>query len=91
MNRRTIARCVAAGTLAIAAPALYAQPASIPNGPRGDNDSIASLRTYDQLVAALESAVNSSRGAARLEYAKWNSTTGRRVRSSSSATARRRR
>ena len=40
------------------APAL-AQP-SIPAGPYGDNDSIASLRTYDQLMSALRSSAQTA-------------------------------
>ncbi len=45
--------CVVAAAMAITAPALYAQSGnleSIPNGPYGDNDSIASLRSYAQLI-----------------------------------------
>jgi hypothetical protein len=54
-------------------------PSTVPNGPYGDNDSVASLRTYDQLVKALESAVHTGKGAAELRYAPYTSNTGRRV------------
>ena len=59
------------------APAL-AQP-SIPAGPYGDNDSIASLRTYDQLMSALRSSAQTSQGAMTLQMAPWKSNTGRDV------------
>ena len=82
MKKSKIARCVIATTLAIAAPALYAQSGnleSIPNGPYGDNDSIASLRTYAQMIQSLETSVQTSRGAAKLEWAPWKSNTGRQI------------
>ena len=43
-------------------------PSTIPNGPYGDTDSLSSLRSYDQLIGALESIVNSSQGAVTLAY-----------------------
>jgi hypothetical protein len=57
----------------------WAQPSTIPNGPSGENNSLASLRSYDQLLKALESAVHTSNGAATLHYAPWTSNTGRKV------------
>jgi hypothetical protein len=64
----------------LAAGAAWAQsPPTIPGGPYGDNDSIASLRTYDQLVKALEGAARTSGGAVQLRYAPWRSNTGRQV------------
>jgi hypothetical protein len=54
-------------------------PSTVPNGPSGDNDSVASLRTYDQLIQALESSVHTSKGAAELRYAPYTSNTGRKV------------
>ena len=56
----------------------WAQPSTIPNGPSGENNSLASLRSYDQLLKALESAVHTSNGAATLHYAPWTSNTGRK-------------
>lgn len=66
---------------ALMAPVAWAQngPATVPNGPYGDNDSIASLRTYAQMIKALESSANSSGGAVQLRYAPWTSNTGRKV------------
>ena len=51
-------------------------PTTVPNGPYGDNDSLASLRSYEQLLDALESSVQTSQGAATLHYAPWTSNTG---------------
>ena len=67
----------ACSAVLVTAPAL-AQP-SIPAGPYGDNDSIASLRTYEQLLAALRSSVRTSQGAMTLQMAPWKSNTGRDV------------
>ena len=50
-------------------------PPTIPAGPYGDNDSLSSLRSYDQLLHAMQQYVATSQGAACL--------------TSSSATARR--
>ena len=55
------------------------EPSTIPNGPYGDNDSIASLKSYDELIGALESIAHSSQGAATLHYAPYTSNTGRSV------------
>jgi hypothetical protein len=82
MKKSKIACCAVAAAMAITAPALYAQSGnleSIPNGPNGDNDSTASLRSYAQLISALESSVHTSQGAAKLLYAPWKSNTGRDV------------
>jgi hypothetical protein len=54
-------------------------PSTIPNGPYGDNDSLASLRSYDQLLDAVERSVHASNGTATLHYAPWTSNTGRAV------------
>jgi hypothetical protein len=70
---------VAGAVLATSALAQSSEPLTVPNGPYGDNDSIASLRTYDQLLKALESSVNTSQGAATLHYANWLSNSGRKV------------
>ncbi len=67
----------ACSAVLMTSPAL-AQP-SIPAGPYGDNDSIASLRTYDQLMSALRSSVQTSQGAMSLQMAPWKSNTGRDV------------
>jgi predicted deacylase len=55
------------------------EPVTVPNGPYGDNDSIASLPTYEQLVRSLESSVHASGGAATLKWAPYLSHTGRGV------------
>ena len=76
--------CAAAAVAFLVALPAFAQdggdgPSTIPNGPYGDNDSLASLRTYDQLIRALEQSVQSSGGTATLHYAKLTSNSGRRV------------
>jgi hypothetical protein len=66
--------------IGLASGAAWAQSSpTIPGGPYGDNDSIASLRTYEQLIKALESSVHTSRGAAALRYAPYVSNTGRQI------------
>jgi hypothetical protein len=77
MLKKTAFACVAAAAAISAAPA-WAQ-STIPNGPYGDNDTLSSLLSYEQLVRALESSVSTSNGAATLNYAKWTSNTGRKV------------
>jgi hypothetical protein len=69
---------VAAAAAFLASPA-WAQPTTIPNGPNGENESLASLRSYAQMLKALESAVQTSNGAATLHYAPYKSNTGRQV------------
>lgn len=65
---------------AVAGAAAWAQaPSTTPGGPYGSNDSIASLRTYDQLIKALEASVRTSGGAAQLRYAPYLSNTGRKI------------
>jgi predicted deacylase len=54
-------------------------PSTIPNGPGGENGSLSSLRSYEQLLGALQSSVDSSHGAAALHYAHWTSNSGRKV------------
>ena len=56
-----------------------AQPTTIPNGPSGENESLASLRSYAQMLKALEGIVQTSNGAATLRYAPYKSNTGRQV------------
>jgi len=65
----------------LAAGAAWGQgtPETVPGGPYGDNDSIASLRTYEQLIKSLESSVQASKGAVSLRYAPYTSNTGRQV------------
>lgn len=77
----TALRAVTAAALIAVGASAFAQsgPPTIPGGPYGDNDSIASLRTYAQLIKALESAAQTSGGAAQLRYAPWRSNTGRQV------------
>jgi hypothetical protein len=49
--------------IAIASPAWAQQgPETVPNGPSGENGSLASLRSYEQLTQALESAARTSGG-----------------------------
>lgn len=64
---------------ALVAGLAWAQPSTIPNGPSGENESLASLRTYAQVIQALESAAHTSNGAVALHYAPWTSNTGRKV------------
>lgn len=52
---------------------------TVPNGPYGDNDSIASLQTYEQLMRALRQSEKTSGGAVRVEVAPWKSNTGRDI------------
>jgi hypothetical protein len=54
-------------------------PSSIPDGPYGDNDSLASLRSYDQMVAAIQQSVHTSGGTATYHNAPWRSNSGRFV------------
>lgn len=69
-------------TLAVAAAAwcgsVQAQT-TVPNGPYGDNDSIASLRSYEQLVASLKRSAQTSQGAMSYQVLPWKSNTGREV------------
>jgi hypothetical protein len=80
MPKRMIFHAVAVAA-ALATGLAWAQdgPSTIPNGPYGDNDSIASLRTYAQMIKALESSAHTSNGAAQLRYAPYKSNTGRAV------------
>src|SRR5262245_42862843 len=52
---------------------------TIPNGPNGENASLAALRSYEQVLKALQSSVDASHGASTLHYARWTSNTGRQV------------
>src|SRR4030095_12644532 len=80
MHLRKLASAAAAA-LVMANPALAQDggPPTIPGGPYGDNDSLASLRSYDQLIDAVEKSVHASKGTATLHYAPYTSNTGRKV------------
>ena len=54
-------------------------PETIPGGPYGDNDSLSSLRSYAQLVHAIDQAVATGHGVATRHVAPWKSNTGRDV------------
>jgi zinc carboxypeptidase len=54
-------------------------PETIPGGPYGENESLASLSSYAQLLHALQQSVATSQGAATFHYAPWTSNTGRGV------------
>ena len=69
---------VCAATMAMTSAAIQAQQ-TVPNGPYGDNNSIASLQTYEQLMRALQQSAQTSGGAVRLEIAPWKSNTGRAI------------
>jgi Zinc carboxypeptidase len=66
---------------ALTADAAFAQTdqPTIPAGPYGDNDSLSSLRSYAQLVHAVEQSVATSQGVATLHWAPWTSNSGRQV------------
>jgi hypothetical protein len=59
--------------------ALAQQPETIPGGPNGENESLASLRSYAQLVRAIDQAVATGHGVATRRVAPWKSNTGRDV------------
>ena len=66
--------------------AAFAQgsPPTIPGGPYGENESLASLRSYDQLVHAVQQSVAGSHGVATFHWAPWTTNSwarnvGRRV------------
>jgi predicted deacylase len=67
--------------LIVAAGGALAQgaPETIPGGPYGENESLASLRSYDQLVHAVQQSVAAGNGVATLRWAPWTSNTGRQV------------
>ena len=54
-------------------------PETIPGGPYGENESLASLRSYAQLVQAIDQAVATGHGVATRHVAPWKSNTGRDV------------
>src|SRR3712207_994481 len=76
---RTIASIAMAAAVATSALAQSGGPSTVPNRPYGDNYSLSSLRSYDQMLAALESSVKTSRGAAELHYGHCTSNGGRKV------------
>jgi hypothetical protein len=69
---------VATALIAGAALAQTEQP-TVPAGPYGDNDSLSSLRSYDQLLHAVRQSVATSQGVATLHSAPWTNNTGREV------------
>jgi Zinc carboxypeptidase len=77
MNR-TFACAVLLALAAGPALAQSDQP-TIPAGPYGDNDSLSSLRSYEQLIQAMQQSVATSHGVATFHWAPWTSNTGRRV------------
>lgn len=79
MILKMFATAAVAACMSAAAFAQSGEPATVPNGPYGDNDSTASLLSYGQLLRALESSVKTSQGAATLHYANWLSNSGRKV------------
>ncbi|HSJ43968.1 MAG TPA: M14 family zinc carboxypeptidase [Euzebyales bacterium] len=71
----------AAAVLLVAAPAV-AQPQSVPNGPwptDEQTESLAGLRSYEQLWSTLEQAESSAKGALELTAAPRESNTGREI------------
>ena len=54
-------------------------PETIPGGPNDENESLASLRSYAQLVHAIDQAVATGHGVATRHVAPWKSNTGRDV------------
>lgn len=76
MLKRTL---LAVAALAAAALVPAQAQTTIPGGPYGDNDSIASLRTYEQLIAALKSSTQTSRGAMSYAVLPWKSNGGREI------------
>jgi hypothetical protein len=82
MNRKAIAATLFALATVAATPAFAqdsGEPSTIPNGPYGENESLASLRSYAQLVAAIQQSVHTSGAAATLHNAPWKSNAGRLV------------
>jgi hypothetical protein len=79
MLQKVLVSALAAMAMSTSALAQSGEPATIPNGPYGDNNSTASLLTYAQLLRALKSSVDTSRGAASLHYANWLSNSGRQI------------
>ena len=68
-----------AGVLAAGAAFAQTEQPTIPAGPYGDNDSLSSLQSYDQLVHAVQQSVATSQGVATFHWAKWRSNSGRLV------------
>lgn len=77
---KTILSAISIATALTAGPALaQGRPPTIPGGPYGENNSLSSLRSYVQLVHAVEQSVAKGHGVATLHWAPWTSNTGRRV------------
>ena len=78
--KTTLASAILIISVLAAGPALaQGGPPTIPGGPYGENESLASLRSYDQLVHAMQQLVGDSPGVATFHWAPWTSNTGRQV------------
>ena len=77
--RHIIKGFLAVAALTAGAALAQTEQPTIPAGPYGDNDSLSSLRSYDQLVAAMQQSVATSHGVATFHWAKWTSNSGRGV------------
>jgi hypothetical protein len=68
-------------SLILAAGGALAQgaPETIPGGPYDENESLASLRSYDQLLHAMRQSIATGHGVATMHFAPWKSNTGRDV------------
>jgi hypothetical protein len=77
--KQIIKRLLAVTALTAATALAQTEQPTIPAGPYGDNDSLSSLRTYEQLVHAVQQSVQTSQGVATFHWAKWTSNNGRRV------------
>jgi predicted deacylase len=80
MKMKGIARATfMAGVVTAAAVFAQEAPPTIPGGPYGENESLASLRSYAQLVGAVEQAVATGHGVATMHWAPWTSNANRRI------------
>lgn len=80
MKMKLIARAtLMAGVVTAAAAFAQEAPPTIPGGPYGENESLASLRSYDQLVQAVQQAVATGHGVATMHWAPWTTNTLRSV------------
>ena len=74
-------RLALAASMILGAASAFAQdaPPTIPGGPYDENESLASLRSYDQLLQALRQSIAAGHGVATMHMAPWKSNTGRDV------------
>jgi hypothetical protein len=81
MNHRSFTSAAIVSALLTAGQAIAqgGGPSTIPDGPYGDNDSLSSLRSYEQLIDAIQQSVHTSGGAATYNIAPWQSNSGRDV------------